>query len=192
MVDGTDNFVLTLRDVEERRDYYSRVLGMEVEEFEGGQRALKSGRQKINNHQSGAEFEPKAGRAHVEFGRLLPHYQRSPGESRGARPVMRRRNYRRTRLAYRSDQQARIDLLPRPGRQPRRGRRLRGQHRRVTALYSPRPFIARWKASQASVAHRMRLGVWMMPLSATRSPSSSFSSVPIISRNASISASTSS
>ena len=61
MVDGADNFVLTLRDVEERRDYYSRVLGMEVEEFEGGQRALKSGRQKINHHQSGAEFEPKAG-----------------------------------------------------------------------------------------------------------------------------------
>ena len=61
MVDGTDNFVLTLRDVEERRNYYSRVLGMEVEEFEGGHRALKSGRQKINHHQSGVEFEPKAG-----------------------------------------------------------------------------------------------------------------------------------
>ena len=61
MVDGTDNFVHTLRDVEERRDYYSRVLGMEVEEFECGRRALKVGRQKINLHQSGAEFEPKAG-----------------------------------------------------------------------------------------------------------------------------------
>ncbi len=60
-VDGTDNFVLTLCEVEERRDYYSRVLGMEVEEFEGDHRALTSGRQKINLHQSGAEFEPKAG-----------------------------------------------------------------------------------------------------------------------------------
>ncbi len=60
-VDGTDNFVPTLRDVEERRDYYSRVLRMDVEQFEGGHRALKSGRQKIDLHQSGAEFEPKAG-----------------------------------------------------------------------------------------------------------------------------------
>ncbi len=35
---------------------------MEVEEFEGGRRALKFGRQKINLHQAGAEFEPKAGK----------------------------------------------------------------------------------------------------------------------------------
>jgi catechol 2,3-dioxygenase-like lactoylglutathione lyase family enzyme len=34
---------------------------MEVEEFEGGRNALKFGRQKIYLHQSGAEFEPKAG-----------------------------------------------------------------------------------------------------------------------------------
>jgi hypothetical protein len=32
---------------------------MEVEEFEGGRNALKFGRQKINLHQSGAEFEPR-------------------------------------------------------------------------------------------------------------------------------------
>jgi catechol 2,3-dioxygenase-like lactoylglutathione lyase family enzyme len=60
-VDGIDHFVLTVRDVEATCDFYSRVLGMEVEEFECGRRALKFGRQKINLHQSGAEFEPKAG-----------------------------------------------------------------------------------------------------------------------------------
>jgi catechol 2,3-dioxygenase-like lactoylglutathione lyase family enzyme len=60
-VDGIDHFVLTVRDVEATCDFYSRVLGMEVEEFEYGRRALKFGRQKINLHQSGAEFEPKAG-----------------------------------------------------------------------------------------------------------------------------------
>ena len=61
-VDWIDHFVLTVRDVEATCDFYSRVLGMEVEEFEGGRRALQFGRQKINLHQSGAEFEPKAGK----------------------------------------------------------------------------------------------------------------------------------
>lgn len=61
-VDRIDHFVLTVRDVEATCDFYSRVLGMEVEEFEDGRRALQFGRQKINLHQSGAEFEPKAGK----------------------------------------------------------------------------------------------------------------------------------
>jgi catechol 2,3-dioxygenase-like lactoylglutathione lyase family enzyme len=59
-VDRIDHFVLTVCDVEATCDFYSRVLGMEVEEFGGGRRALKLGRQKINLHQAGAEFEPKA------------------------------------------------------------------------------------------------------------------------------------
>jgi catechol 2,3-dioxygenase-like lactoylglutathione lyase family enzyme len=54
--------MLTVRDVEATCDFYARVLGTEVEEFEGGRRALKFGRQKINLHQSGAEFGPKAGK----------------------------------------------------------------------------------------------------------------------------------
>jgi catechol 2,3-dioxygenase-like lactoylglutathione lyase family enzyme len=60
-VDRIDHFVLTVRDVEATCEFYSRVLGMEVEEFDG-RRALKFGRQKINLHQAGAEFEPKAGK----------------------------------------------------------------------------------------------------------------------------------
>lgn len=59
-ISGIDHFVLTVRDVEATRDFYSRVLGMEVEEFGGGRQALKFGRQKINVHQAGNEFEPKA------------------------------------------------------------------------------------------------------------------------------------
>lgn len=59
-VSSIDHFVLTVRDVEATCDFYSRVLGMEVEVFEDGRRALKFGRQKINLHQSGKEFEPKA------------------------------------------------------------------------------------------------------------------------------------
>ena len=61
-VSGIDHFVLTVRSVEETCDFYSRVLGIEVEEFGEGRKALKFGRQKINLHQSGAEFEPKAER----------------------------------------------------------------------------------------------------------------------------------
>jgi len=61
-VDRIDHFVLTVRSVETTCDFYSRVLGMKVEEFEGGRRALEFGRQKINLHQAGKEFEPKAGK----------------------------------------------------------------------------------------------------------------------------------
>ncbi len=49
-VDRIDHFVLTVCDIEATCDFYSRVLGMEVEEFEGGRRALQFGRQKINLH----------------------------------------------------------------------------------------------------------------------------------------------
>ena len=35
-VERIDHFVLTVRDIETTCDFYSRVLGMEVEEFEGG------------------------------------------------------------------------------------------------------------------------------------------------------------
>lgn len=43
-----------------RRDFYSRVLGMSVVSFGQGRKALVFGRQKINLHQIGKEFEPKA------------------------------------------------------------------------------------------------------------------------------------
>ena len=59
-MDRIDHFVLTVRSIEVTCDFYSRILGMEVEEFGGGRRALKFGRQKINLHEAGNEFEPKA------------------------------------------------------------------------------------------------------------------------------------
>ena len=52
--------VFTVRDVERTCGFYASVLGMEVITFEGGRRALRFGEQKINLHQAGAEFEPKA------------------------------------------------------------------------------------------------------------------------------------
>ncbi|MCA1730308.1 MAG: VOC family protein [Actinobacteria bacterium] len=59
-VSGIDHFVLTVRNIEATCDFYSNVLGMEIEEFGGGRRALKFGSQKINLHQAGNEFKPKA------------------------------------------------------------------------------------------------------------------------------------
>lgn len=59
-VDSLDHLVLTVRDVDTAAAFYSRVLGMEIGTFGGGRKALSFGAQKINLHQSGREFEPKA------------------------------------------------------------------------------------------------------------------------------------
>ncbi len=61
-VSRVDHFVLTVRSIEVTCDFYSRVLGMEVERFGDGRTALRFGRQKINLHEAGKEFEPKAQR----------------------------------------------------------------------------------------------------------------------------------
>jgi catechol 2,3-dioxygenase-like lactoylglutathione lyase family enzyme len=60
LVRGIDHFVLTCADVDATIAFYRRVLGMTAETFAGGRRALSFGNQKINLHQKGAEFEPKA------------------------------------------------------------------------------------------------------------------------------------
>lgn len=59
-VDRIDHFVLTVRDIEATCDFYTRVLGMQVVTFGGGRKALQFGEQKINLHELGKEFEPKA------------------------------------------------------------------------------------------------------------------------------------
>jgi catechol 2,3-dioxygenase-like lactoylglutathione lyase family enzyme len=59
-IDRIDHIVITAHDVERTIDFYSRVMGMEPVTFGEGRRALAFGRQKINLHQAGREFEPKA------------------------------------------------------------------------------------------------------------------------------------
>ena len=59
-IDRIDHIVITAHDVERTLDFYSRVLGMEPITFAGGRRGLAFGRQKINLHQAGREYEPKA------------------------------------------------------------------------------------------------------------------------------------
>jgi catechol 2,3-dioxygenase-like lactoylglutathione lyase family enzyme len=59
-IDRLDQLVLTVRDVAAIRDFYTRLLGMEAVTFEGNRTALRFGCQKINLHEAGKEFEPKA------------------------------------------------------------------------------------------------------------------------------------
>jgi catechol 2,3-dioxygenase-like lactoylglutathione lyase family enzyme len=60
MIDHLDHIVLTTAHTEECIDFYTRVLGMQFERFGEGRMALKFGAQKINLHEKGREFEPKA------------------------------------------------------------------------------------------------------------------------------------
>ncbi len=59
-IDRLDHLVLTVADIAATCDFYSRILGISVETFAEGRTALKFGRQKINLHPAGHEFEPKA------------------------------------------------------------------------------------------------------------------------------------
>ena len=59
-VNRLDHLVLTVADLDATTDFYERVLGMAAVTFKGGRRALAFGTSKINLHQAGHEFEPKA------------------------------------------------------------------------------------------------------------------------------------
>jgi catechol 2,3-dioxygenase-like lactoylglutathione lyase family enzyme len=62
-VASLDHLVLTVADIAATQDFYVRVLGMKHVSFGAGREALHFGRQKINLHHAGHEFEPKAKRA---------------------------------------------------------------------------------------------------------------------------------
>jgi catechol 2,3-dioxygenase-like lactoylglutathione lyase family enzyme len=60
-IDRLDHLVLTVRDIEATCAFYSKVLGMEARTVGPDKRkSLHFGRQKINLHQAGREYEPKA------------------------------------------------------------------------------------------------------------------------------------
>lgn len=69
-IDRLDHLVLTVADIERSCAFYSKALGFEVVTFRGGRKALTFGRQKINLHQAGHEFEPKAQRPTAGSGDL--------------------------------------------------------------------------------------------------------------------------
>jgi catechol 2,3-dioxygenase-like lactoylglutathione lyase family enzyme len=59
VIDHLDHVVLTVADIDATVAFYTSALGMELVVF-GGRKALRFGQQKINLHQVGKEFEPKA------------------------------------------------------------------------------------------------------------------------------------
>ncbi len=60
MIDHIDHVVLTTRDKEGCIRFYTEVLGMKLERFSENRLALRFGSQKINLHEWGREFEPRA------------------------------------------------------------------------------------------------------------------------------------
>lgn len=60
MIDRIDHIVLTTRDKSACVRFYTEVLGMKMEAFAENRIAFKFGSQKINLHEWGKEFEPRA------------------------------------------------------------------------------------------------------------------------------------
>ncbi|MTC69928.1 VOC family protein [Providencia sp. wls1914] len=60
MINRLDHIVLTTTDLDACLDFYQRILKMSVITFGEQRFALQFGQQKINIHQYGKEFEPKA------------------------------------------------------------------------------------------------------------------------------------
>ncbi|WP_163879233.1 MULTISPECIES: VOC family protein [Paenibacillus] len=59
-INRLDHLVLTVSNIDQTCEFYSRVLGMRTVTFGEGRKALHFGQQKINLHEAGKEFEPKA------------------------------------------------------------------------------------------------------------------------------------
>ncbi|GET22472.1 VOC family protein [Prolixibacter denitrificans] len=59
-IDRIDHIVLTVANMAATIEFYTEILGMELVVFGNNRKALSFGRQKINLHPKGNEFEPKA------------------------------------------------------------------------------------------------------------------------------------
>ncbi|MGL6127568.1 VOC family protein [Chryseobacterium artocarpi] len=60
VVKNIDHIVLTVADIEKTVEFYTQIMGFEEVTFGDNRKALTFGNQKINLHQKGNEFEPKA------------------------------------------------------------------------------------------------------------------------------------
>lgn len=59
-INRIDHLVLTVVDIQVTCEFYTKVLGMELEKFANGRLGLKFGNQKLNLHQLNQEFKPHA------------------------------------------------------------------------------------------------------------------------------------
>lgn len=60
MIDHIDHIVITTRDIKACADFYTRVLGMKLNQFGDNRISFSFGQQKINVHEYGREITPKA------------------------------------------------------------------------------------------------------------------------------------
>ena len=75
MISHIDHFVLTVRSLEATCAFYERVLGFSRIDTPGQPTALAFGKQKINVHEAGHTFEPKAKAPTPGSGRFLPDHR---------------------------------------------------------------------------------------------------------------------
>ncbi|MFS4472622.1 VOC family protein [Chryseobacterium sp. T20] len=59
-IKNLDHLVLTVANIDKTIEFYTQVMGFETVTFGENRKALIFGNQKINLHQKGHEFEPKA------------------------------------------------------------------------------------------------------------------------------------
>ncbi len=59
-IETIDHFVLTVSSIEDTCAFYTKALNMSVIRFGEGRVALGFGQHKINLHEAGLEFDPKA------------------------------------------------------------------------------------------------------------------------------------
>ena len=59
-IESLDHLVLTVKNIAKTCDFYTKVLGMRAITFADSRKALVFGSQKINLHEAGREFDPKA------------------------------------------------------------------------------------------------------------------------------------
>ena len=59
-IERIDHLVLTVQNIKASCAFYTKVLGMKAVAFQDGRKAVVFGNHKINFHESGKEFDPKA------------------------------------------------------------------------------------------------------------------------------------
>lgn len=87
-IEAIDHVVLTVRDIAASIAFYTRTLDMREVSFGNNRKALAFGQSKLNLHQAGNEFEPKATRptpgaidicllTHTPMAEILQHLEAS-------------------------------------------------------------------------------------------------------------------
>ena len=59
-IERIDHLVLTVKNIEASCAFYTKVLGMKEVTFQSGRKAVTFGNQRLNFHEYGKEFDPKA------------------------------------------------------------------------------------------------------------------------------------